>query len=76
MGCLLFCFLCFFESLCQLIWTGGGFHSAMDTFDTVDDIIYIHTFHQGADTLQVSVTAAKEFYIFQLTIFNFKKCIY
>lgn len=56
-------FLHFEQGLRKLVGTGGGFIAAADTFETGHDIINLHAFYQGANTLQVTIASAVEFHI-------------
>ena len=56
------------QSLCQLIGAGGLLHAAGDTFDTGDDFIDIHSFHQLCNALQIAVAAAQELDVLNLVV--------
>ena len=63
----------FFQSLRQLVGAGGGLATASGAFQTGDDLIGIHTFYQGSDTLEVAVTAADKLHILYLAVFDIKQ---
>ena len=62
--------VCFLQRLSQLVRAGGGLHTALDSFNTGDDILHIHTFHQGCDALQVAIAAADKLNILDLVVLN------
>ena len=58
------------QCLCQLVGAGGLLHAAGNAFDAGDGLIDVHTFHQGADALQVAVAAAHELDALNLVVFH------
>ena len=60
------------ECLCQLIGAGSRLSTAGGAFQTGDNFIDIHAFHESADALQITVAATDKLYIFDLAVFNVK----
>ena len=58
------------QSLRQLIGAGGGLHAALDALNPGDDVVNVHSFHQLADALQVTVAAADKLNILDLVVLN------
>ena len=70
------CFLCFLnltQCLAKLVGTRGRSVSASDAFQLLDDILYLHTFHQLTDSLKVSVASSpkKDFADYSVFYFQF-----
>ena len=63
----------FLQGSSQLIGAGGGLEAAGSAFQTGNYLVDIHTFHQGADALQIAVTTADVLNIVKLTILDLKE---
>ena len=62
-----------FQSAGQLIGAGGGLAAAGGAFQAGNDVIHIHTFHQGRNALEVTVSAADELHILHLAVLDVKQ---
>lgn len=63
---------CFFQCLGELIRTGSLFEAAFDSFDTGDRLVYIHSFDQAGDALEISVASAAEGHICDFIVYDIK----
>ena len=65
-------FLILLQSFRQLIRAGGRSGTAVDSIETFDGLIYVHSFNQTAKTLGITGTSANKANIGKLVVLNFK----
>ena len=69
------CFLCFLnltQCLAKLVGTRGWSVSASDSFQFLDDILYLHSLHQRPDALKISVTSSPKENFGNYSVFHFQ----
>ena len=62
MSILLFqwCALQLFQRTAQLVWTRGALCATSQAVEPLDNVVYLLSAHQLADTLQVAIAPSKE----------------
>ena len=69
---LFLCLLNLAQCLAELVGTRCRSVTASDTFQFLDDILYLHSLHQCPDALEVSVASSPEEKLGYYTVFHFQ----